>query len=51
MKHHYTKIGDGIYVANKEQNDYLFLFFVNKFMSFSISKMNTEKNFVENLPK
>jgi hypothetical protein len=51
VKHHYTKRGDGIFDVDKEQNDYSFSFFVNKFLTFYISKMSTKENFVEKLQK
>ncbi len=49
MKCHYTKWNDGISTIDKEQNNYSFLFFANKFLLFSISKMNAKESFVEKL--
>jgi hypothetical protein len=51
VKHHYTKKGDGIYVIGREQNYFLFLFSTNKFLSFVVSRMSVEKNFVEKMQK
>jgi hypothetical protein len=51
VKHHYTKQDDGTFIINKEQNNSSFLFSVNKFLSFSISRMNTKESFVEKLQR
>ncbi len=51
MKRHCTKQDNGIFATDKKNNDSLFSFFANKFLSFSISKMNAEENFVEKLQR
>jgi hypothetical protein len=35
----------------KKKNNYLFLFFANKFLLFSISRMNVEESIIEKLQK
>jgi hypothetical protein len=49
MKCNYTKRDDGVYANDKEQKNSSFLFFANKFLSFSISRMSIEESFVEKL--
>jgi hypothetical protein len=51
VKHHYTNQDDGVSKINKEQNNYLFLFFANKILLCSISRMKIEESFVEKLQK
>jgi hypothetical protein len=51
VKHHYMKQDDGVCKIDKEQNNYLFLFFVNKFLLFSVSRMKIEESFFEKLQK
>jgi hypothetical protein len=43
VKCHYTKRDDGVSKISKIQNNYLFLFFANKFLLFSIFKMNVKR--------
>ncbi len=43
VKHNYTKQNDGVYANDKKQKNSSFLFSANKFLSFSISKMNIKK--------
>jgi hypothetical protein len=47
VKHHYMKQDDGISTIDKEKNNSSFLFSTNKFLSFSISRMNTKENNIE----
>jgi hypothetical protein len=49
VKCHYTKQNDGIFAIDKEQNNSSFLFSTNKFLLFSISKMNIKESFIEKL--
>jgi hypothetical protein len=49
VKGHYMKRDDGISTTNKEHNNALFFFPSNKFLLFSISRMNAKKSFVEKL--
>jgi hypothetical protein len=51
VKRHYTRRYDGVFTTSKAHNNFSFSFFANKFMSFSIYKMNVEESFVENLQK
>jgi len=48
---HYTKWNDGLSVNGKKQNNFLFLFSINKFLLFSISGMNVEEKIVEKLQR
>jgi len=45
------KRGDGISTFDKENNDSLFSFFANKFLSFLISRMSANESFVEKLQR
>jgi hypothetical protein len=45
------KWNDGVFAVGKEQNNFFFLLAINKFLLFSISRMNMEESFVEKLQK
>jgi hypothetical protein len=48
LKHHYTKRNDGVFAVNKEHSNFS-LFVVNRFLMFSISRLNVEESFIEKL--
>jgi hypothetical protein len=45
------KRGDNVLEGDNYQNDFLFSFSINRFQSFFISRMSTEKSLVEKLQK
>jgi hypothetical protein len=51
VKHCYTKRNDGVFTVDKEHKNFSFLFVVNMFLLFSISRMNIEESFIEKLQK
>ncbi len=51
VKCHYMKQDDRISTSEKQQNSSSFLFSLNKFLSFIVSKMSTKDSFVEKLQK
>jgi hypothetical protein len=51
MKHCITKRDDCILEGDKQYNTSSFSFYVNKFLSFFVSRMSVEESFVEKLQR
>jgi hypothetical protein len=51
MKCYFTKRDDYVLEGDKQYNTSSFLFFINKFLSFFVFKMNAKESFVDKLQK